>query len=127
MSLIEPSVHALDLLALHSKVNLRASLEKAYLQLLAQLDDEGLKKNALLALLHKTQSAKDDVRLAAVVTLKAAWKARGHDLVGCLSDVLLFAVELLEDECDGVQTATRSLLAVIEDVTGEDVGEMLKQ
>jgi hypothetical protein len=80
----------------------------------------------MLALLHKCQSKETDVRLCSVQIVNAMWREKGQELIFCLSDLMLFVVELLEDRSEHVEHATRQMLTTVEKVTGENVHELLK-
>ena len=47
-------------------------------------------------------------------------------MLASVSDVLLFAVELLEDEDEEVESVTRAVMKLVQEATGEDVREMMK-
>ena len=103
-----------------------AHLSDAVLAVIYASDEEQIRKSLVLALLHKTQSPQDHIRLAAVKIILRIFQQRGHEVTGSLSDVMLFIVELLEDSCEEVEMTTRKLIKTIEDVTGEDIADQLQ-
>lgn len=54
------------------------------------------------------------------------WKDLGVQAVSGLSEVVMFAAELLEDEDPRVETAVRAMIKTMEDCTGESLQESLK-
>ncbi|CAD7941431.1 unnamed protein product [Amoebophrya sp. A120] len=104
-------------------------LQQTVVALVHQLADETERKQVLLSLLHKTQepSAGEAVKVALLKTVKAVWKKENCGVVTSLSDTLLFAVELLEDDSELVERHTKELLKLVQTITGEDVQALLKE
>ncbi|CAD7929390.1 unnamed protein product [Amoebophrya sp. A25] len=110
-------------------LNVELVLQRLFVALVHQLAEEEDRKQLVLSLLHKTQKAVggEVARLALVRTLKALWRNEGCAIVSSLSDTMLFAVELLEDESEQVERETKELLKIVQNVTGEDVQELLRE
>lgn len=83
-------------------------------------------KGIITAVLSKTRSQDSHVRLCASKICHAAWKQLGLQLMGCLSEVLMFVVELLEDEDQFVEAEVRAMIKTIELCTGESLQDQLK-
>lgn len=102
------------------------SLELAILHLLRHLPEEKNRKQFVLQLLHKTRCPSAAVRLTVVRIIKSLWKRQTGLVLPTVSDVLLFAVELLEDEDEEIEKVTKQIMKLVQDATGEDVREMMK-
>merc|ERR1719401_465931 len=97
------------------------------LMALAAAADSARTKRLVSAVLGKTRSDDAEVRLAAVRCCHCLWKELGVQVVSSLSDVVMFASELLEDEDFRVEEAVRSLVKTMEECTGESLQDSLKR
>jgi len=129
----EPCANTLDVFEFLPAVDdnalpgtLLEATEKALVSLTAASDSAGVKK-LLYYLLSKTRSEDAEVRLCAVKACHRIWKDLGVQAVSGLSEVVMFAAELLEDEDPRVETAVRAMIKTMEDCTGESLQESLKQ
>jgi len=93
---------------------------------LAAASDGGRVKKVLTTILAKSRSDEVEVRLAAVRCCHKVWSELGVQVVSGLSEVVMYASELLEDEDSGVEEAVRAMIKTIEDCTGESLQDALK-
>jgi hypothetical protein len=82
-------------------------------------------EKVVIAIMRKTREATNRVKVRAVELATHVWREIGGPLLVTLSETLLFAVELLEEEED-VERATRELITAIEAVSGESLQDKLK-
>jgi len=131
-ALVEPCADVLDvcefLPALEDSALSRAFLEavQAALVALAAASDSQRVKRLLSAVLNKTRGDDAERRLCAVKACHKIWLDIGVQAVSGLSEVLMYGVELLEDEDPRVETAVRALVKTMEECTGESLQEHLK-
>jgi len=105
---------------------LQERLQGAVVALASQ--SEGAKvKQLFTSILGKTRSEDVEVRLCAVRCCTKVWADLGVQVVTGLSEVVMFASELLEDEDSRVEDAVRVLIKTMEDCTGESLQDALKQ
>lgn len=79
--------------------------------------------NSLLLKMATHDSAK--VRLAAVSCMEAAYTEYGNDFVLYLPETITYLNELLEDDSDAVEKASRRLIEIIEEHIGEKIEKYL--
>merc|ERR1712032_123476 len=84
-------------------------------------------KRILTAVLSKSRSDDAELRLCSVKVCHKIWLDLGVQVVTALSEVLMFAVELLEDEDPRVEAAVRALVRTMEECTGESLKDHLKR
>eukprot|EP00931_Biecheleriopsis_adriatica_P117455 TRINITY_DN92976_c0_g1_i1.p1 TRINITY_DN92976_c0_g1~~TRINITY_DN92976_c0_g1_i1.p1 ORF type:complete len:1392 (+),score=329.94 TRINITY_DN92976_c0_g1_i1:53-4177(+) len=84
-------------------------------------------KRLVQAVLEKARSEDAEVRLSAVRCVHRIWTDLGVQVVPCLSEVVMYASELMEDEDNRIETAVRAMVKTIEDCTGESLQDSLKQ
>lgn len=131
-ALLEPCVDILDVFEFLPPVetsHLVGTLQQAIHGALVALASvaEGQKvKQLLTAILGKTRSGDVEVRLCAVRGCQKIWSELGVQVVSGLSEVVMFASELLEDEDNRVEDAVRVLIKTIENCTGESLQDALK-
>jgi len=102
------------------------AIQTALVVLAAASDGQRIKR-LLTAVLSKSRSEDPELRLCSVKACHRIWADIGVQAVSGLSEVLMFAVELLEDEDPRVESAVRSLVKTMETCTGESLQEHLKQ
>jgi len=93
---------------------------------LAAASDSGRVKKVLTSILAKSRSEEVEVRVAAVRCCHKIWSELGVQVVSGLSEVVMYASELLEDEDSSVEEAVRAMIKTIEDCTGESLQDALK-
>jgi len=86
-----------------------------------------LVKRILTAILEKGRKDAAEVRLSAVRVCHKVWMDLGAQVVTALSEVVIFAAELLEDEDARVEAAVRAMVNTMEECTGESLQESLKR
>jgi hypothetical protein len=101
------------------------AIQKGLVGLAATANGEEV-KGLVHEVLTKSRADDSEVRLNAVRSVHQIWKDLGVQVVPCLSDVVMFASELLEDEDPRVETAVRAMIKTMEDCTGESLQESLK-
>lgn len=84
-------------------------------------------KRILTAVLSKSRSDDAELRLCSVKVCHKIWLDLGVQVVTALSEVLMFVVELLEDEDPRVEAAVRALVRSMEECTGESLQDHLKR
>lgn len=94
---------------------------------MAAASDGAHVKSLLNAIMTKSRSGDVEVRLGAVSVCHKIWTDLGVQVITTLSDVVMYAVELLEDEDPRVETAVRALIRTMEDCTGESLQDHLKR
>merc|ERR1712080_7304 len=77
---------------------------------LAAASDGAHVKRLIIAVLTKSRSDDVEVRLCAVHCCHKLWKDLGVQVVTGLSEVVMFASELLEDEDTRVEGAVRAMI-----------------
>jgi len=102
------------------------AIQRALVVLAAASDGQRIKR-LFSAVLMKTRSEDSELRLAAVKACHRIWADIGVQAVSGLSEVLMYAVELLEDEDPRVETAVRSMVKTMEGCTGESLQDHLKR
>jgi len=100
-------------------------LQSAIVSLAAPVDGPKIKQ-LFTNVLGKTRADDVEVRLCAVRCCHRVWSELGVQVVSGLSEVVMFASELLEDEDSRVEDAVRALIKTLEDCTGESLQEALK-
>merc|ERR1719468_1231451 len=80
-------------------------------------------KQLLVTVLSKSRSDDVEVRMCAVRACHKLWQDLGIQMISGLSEVVMFASELLEDEDDRVEKAVRLMIKTIEECTGESLQE----
>uniref|UniRef100_A0A0G4I2I8 HEAT repeat-containing protein 1 n=1 Tax=Chromera velia CCMP2878 TaxID=1169474 RepID=A0A0G4I2I8_9ALVE len=93
----------------------------------AQTGPRAWVRRAMQALLGKTRHSSPAVREAAVASLCACWKRSGLGLAATLNESTVHLSELLEDSDDAVEAAARRWLRLLEQLTGENLSQMLKR
>jgi hypothetical protein len=132
-ALVDPVAEALGIVEylppLEESGLTRALLEaiQGALVVLAAASDGQRVKRLLTAVLSKSRGEDPELRLCAVKACHRIWADIGVQAVSGLSEVLMFAVELLEDEDPRVEGAVRSLVKTMESCTGESLQDHLKQ
>jgi len=94
---------------------------------LAAAADTTKVKQLFITVLGKSRSQDVEVRLVTVRCVHKIWTELGVQVVSGLSEVVMFASELLEDEDQRVEAAVRLMIKVIEECTGENLQEALKK
>ncbi|CAE8636333.1 unnamed protein product, partial [Polarella glacialis] len=128
----EPCVAELDIFEFLPPVDdcalagaLLRALQGALVSLAATASGEGVKR-LMQAILEKSRSEDAEVRLTAVRCVHRIWSDLGVQVVSSLSEVVMFASELLEDEDTRVEAAVRAMIKTMEDCTGESLQDSLK-
>jgi hypothetical protein len=93
---------------------------------LAAASDSGMMKKLLSTVLAKSRSDDVEVRLASVRCCHRVWMDLGVQAASGLSEAVMHASELLEDEDPRVEAAVRLLIRSMEDSTGESLQDALK-
>jgi len=131
-TLLEPCAQVLDLCEYlppsdNSPLtsSLLQSMQRAVVAVAAASDGPHVKR-LLTAILEKSRSNDAEVRLNAVRCCHKIWIDLGVQVVTGLSEVVMFASELMEDEDPRVETAVRALIKTMEDCTGESLQDSLK-
>ncbi|CAJ1333196.1 unnamed protein product [Effrenium voratum] len=101
------------------------ALQPALVSLAAAAAGDAVKR-LMQAVLEKTRSEDAEVRLNAVKCAHRIWSDLGVQVVSCLSEVVMYAAELLDDEDARVESAVRAMVKTIEDCTGESLHEALQ-
>jgi len=104
---------------------LLGALQSAVVALASAAAEEGVKR-LVQAILEKSRSEDAEVRLSAVRCVHRIWTDLGVQVVMCLSEVVMYASELLEDEDSRVEMAVRAVIKTMEDCTGESLQDALK-
>lgn len=115
--LLEPCVAVLDLfefLEHEHRELLLSSLQPALVQMTAAVSGDMVKR-LMQALLERSRSEDAEVRLAALHCAQRIWSDLGVQVVMSLSEVVLYASELMEDEDPRVEHAVKALVRTIED------------
>jgi len=94
---------------------------------LAAASDGGRVKTLLTTVLERSKADDAEVRLSAVKCCHKIWTDLGVQVVSGLSEVVMFAVELMEDEDPRVETAVRAMIKTMEECTGESLQDSLKR
>ncbi|CAE7330668.1 utp10 [Symbiodinium pilosum] len=126
----DPVVNLLDIFeflseAFGTTTELRKALEAAVVALTNVASESGVKM-LVQAILEKSRSEDAEVRLGAVRCVHRIWMDLGVQVVMCLSEVTMYASELLEDEDSRVEMAVRAMIKTMEDCTGESLQDTLK-
>jgi len=130
--LLEPCANMLDvcefLLPLDDSPLASAVLNntQAAVVALAAASDGGMMKKLLSTVLAKSRSDDVEVRLASVRCCHRVWIDLGVQAASGLSEVVMHASELLEDEDPRVEAAVRLLIKSMEECTGESLQDALK-
>lgn len=93
---------------------------------LAAASDSGMMKKVLSTVLAKSRSDDVEVRLASVRCCHRVWIDLGVQAASGLSEAVMHASELLEDEDPRVEAAVRLLIRSMEECTGENLQDALK-
>eukprot|EP00927_Polykrikos_kofoidii_P032092 TRINITY_DN27436_c0_g2_i1.p1 TRINITY_DN27436_c0_g2~~TRINITY_DN27436_c0_g2_i1.p1 ORF type:complete len:2554 (+),score=544.28 TRINITY_DN27436_c0_g2_i1:787-7662(+) len=132
-ALTEPCIDVIDIMEFLPSED-ECALTRSLLQsvqgalvTLATASDSTRMKRLLTHILEKTRSEDAEVRLSAVKACHKVWIDIGVQAVSGLSEVIMFAAELLEDEDPRVETAVRAMIKTMEDCTGESLQESLKR
>lgn len=132
-ALVEPCTNVLDVFEYIPAVEEGASLTvplldlagRALVALIRACDAAGVKR-LLTGILGKTRSEDAEVRLSSVKICHRIWQDVGVQAVSGLSEVVMYAAELLEDEDPRIETAVRAMIKTMEDCTGESLQDSLK-
>mmetsp|Transcript_32312 Transcript_32312/g.75898 ORF Transcript_32312/g.75898 Transcript_32312/m.75898 type:complete len:1114 (+) Transcript_32312:1-3342(+) len=89
--------------------------------------DEARTRRYMTTVLAKRHAEDPEVRLASVKICHKLWSELGVQVVTSLSEVLMHAVELIEDEDPRVEKAVRAMIKTMEFHTGENLQEHLKR
>eukprot|EP00929_Paragymnodinium_shiwhaense_P050206 TRINITY_DN25298_c0_g2_i2.p1 TRINITY_DN25298_c0_g2~~TRINITY_DN25298_c0_g2_i2.p1 ORF type:complete len:2404 (+),score=730.73 TRINITY_DN25298_c0_g2_i2:128-7339(+) len=101
------------------------SVQQGLVALAAACDGARMKR-LLSSVLSKTRSEDAEVRLSSVKACHRIWTVLGVQAVSGLSEVVMYAAELLEDEDPRIETAVRAMVKTMEECTGESLQESLK-
>ncbi|CAE7807541.1 UGT80B1 [Symbiodinium sp. CCMP2456] len=93
--------------------SLRSALEAALVALTNVASESGVKLQ-MQVILEKSRSEDAEVRLNAVKCVHRIWMDLGVQVVMCLSEVTMYASELLEDEDSRVEMAVRAMIKTME-------------
>lgn len=107
--------------------SITSDLQHAILGMLKLCSDDQVSKTILTSFLVQSRNRNPEVRRVVLVICDHLWSKIGTQLLATLSEMLVFLVELLEDEDEGVEAAARQVVKTIETLTGECLADHLKK